>query len=516
MSTEMIQAIATLWPLALIVFFAGFTIYFRKPLWKMLERGGTRIHIRRGQTEVAVVQDREPPARVESPPEEKPALEKPIAEVGAKGAPQVPEGPGDWRLRMFEAASAKNVAELEKAFLKLQENTTDQRERLENEISYHHLRFDCGDTSSIGKLEEIASRNPDVASSTYAVLGRCFEEAREFERAVQAYEASVSTATTDEERAERTVALAVSLYPTGQWQNGLSKIMAELGNEKSSVARATLYTGLARLFELQDDSELRALALEKAVELKPNDPSLRFRTAYSYGNKQMHYLALLHYRASLEFKPNDESTLNNLGVAYERLDLPIISARFYRKAADKGLTLAMANLAQKYLQAGFVEQAAEVLEKAKQMKQVHPNVGRALATVADKEKEQNDKESDALKEAHAQQKFLRSFAESYFTPKPDEMNLSGSWRLGNLDVPIVQTGTRVEAAWSDKVWKYRVIGNIQNHGVVLERSKAPGFDEFSSDGRGYAHLAPDGSLQMMTIAGGKHRVDRLERFTPSP
>ena len=66
--------------------------------------------------------------------------------------------------------------------------------------------------------------------------------------------------------------------------------------------------------------------------------------------------------------------LNNLGVQYETLKMPGKCVESYYKSADHKETLAMANLAQKYLDQGFVNNAKELIDKANE---------RAAQTVAE-------------------------------------------------------------------------------------------------------------------------------------
>jgi hypothetical protein len=90
--------------------------------------------------------------------------------------------------------------------------------------------------------------------------------------------------------------VARCLFKIGKKEEGFARIMDMLGKVISPAAMSRLYEGLAELYNEDQDLELRAFALEKALELKPNDTAAHFKTAYSYSFKNLERLALLHYK----------------------------------------------------------------------------------------------------------------------------------------------------------------------------------------------------------------------------
>src|SRR6202521_367143 len=59
-----------------------------------------------------------------------------------------------------------------------------------------------------------------------------------------------------------------------------------------------------------------------------------------------------------------QMTWNNLGVVLDHFGLLGMAVQAYRKSEDMGETLAMSNLAQKFIFAGFVREAQEQCDKA--------------------------------------------------------------------------------------------------------------------------------------------------------
>ena len=97
----------------------------------------------------------------------------------------------------------------------------------------------------------------------------------------------------------------------GRPQEAYDKIMHELASVSSPAAAAELYQGLASLYEEEGNHELRAIAVEKALEARPEDTSMRFNAAYSFSEKGFAALALLHYSTLRRFKPDHATALNN-------------------------------------------------------------------------------------------------------------------------------------------------------------------------------------------------------------
>ena len=218
--------------------------------------------------------------------------------------------------------------------------------------------------------------------------------------------------------------------------------------------------------------------MEKAIEGRPNNPNLRFEAAYTYSQQSFARLALFHYRLHLGFHPDDPVSLNNLGVEYGRLTMPSKSIRHYKKSAGFNDTLAMANLANTYMNVGFISEAEQILTKARAMSEVHPNVGSAIAELGKIEAAEKETETKCIEAARDQQRFFSEFAEAYFiTPpkKPREANFSGRWKfLYGMEIDITQANGQIESNWESGGAKYSLRATVRNRGFkgTLETKSA--------------------------------------------
>jgi hypothetical protein len=189
-------------------------------------------------------------------------------------------------------------------------------------------------------------------------------------------------------------------------------------------------------------------------------------------------------------------------VQYKNLQMQIGAVNYYKKAVELHETLAAANLAHIYMDAGFIEEASQILDEVQQRKDVHPNVWTAMAELSNRKKEEAQIEECYLKLAKEQQGFLRSFAEAYFTEKLNCLNsFIGLWRFSNgKKIIITQTEDKIEAKYNPDNQNERkyFIGRASNQAARLT-FPSPSSYSFENES-GYAYLSPDGQkLRIMIL-----------------
>ena len=197
------------------------------------------------------------------------------------------------------------------------------------------------------------------------------------------------------------------------------------------------------------------------------------------------------------------------------------SVRTYNKAVERDETLASANLAYRLMNAGFAEETQQILDKAREQKEIHPNVGRAIAALSEKEEEESKTEQNALKTAREQETFLHSFAEAYFTKRPDSPSFSGVWRFPDgVEMRMTQKEDQIEATWVRNEKEYELTGRASNRaGRITSKRKIKvslltGLLRSDRESRGYIYLSQDGQqLFRMRIKGESHYIEMLDRIS---
>ncbi|MCI0394664.1 MAG: tetratricopeptide repeat protein [Chloroflexi bacterium] len=504
MNSEALQTFA--WPMAVVLIVLILGLLFRKQLASVIENKDVRV--KRGDTELEVRRPVEATIVPITPVEGQTVSQPPSEEQAEKKEEEreqllgpEPKSSAKLASEMFLALSSGDFELGEQKYEELQNLEKDRIQKLRNEAYYYYLRFLRGDTSALTKLQDLA-RQPDASAIAHYRIGMCFDQVDNYDRASMAYELAVRDATEPSTRAAAVAAAANSLFKAGKEEQAFVRIGKELAKTTVPQAISRLYEGLANLYEMKGNHELRALALDKALENDPNNTRLRFDAAYAFGEDNMHHLALLHYEILLRFNPKHEAALNNIGVAYEALKMPIHSTESYKKSVELGNTLASSNLAFKFMQGGLAQEALEILNEAKSRQNVNPNVGTAVARLASMKEAETEAEESAQDLARRLRRFYLEFATAFFVETSDIPNFGSSWLSGEgIEMRVTQTNGQIEAEWKEGNKPRKLAGVINNRAALVTT-----FTEKYDFSTNTSKLAPDGGIGRVYLSGDGQRL----------
>ena len=108
------------------------------------------------------------------------------------------------------------------------------------------------------------------------------------------------------------------------------------------------------------DEEINAL--EKFIYNNPEDKNKRFRIAYLYADREQNLLSLYHYNILINQDSSYQPALNNLGVLFDKFGLPIKTVSAWNNAKDQGDAHAAGNLANRLIDAGFINKAKHLID----------------------------------------------------------------------------------------------------------------------------------------------------------
>jgi len=414
-SPEMIAAIGSLWPLAVLAVIAILIIILRKPLRKLLENivttseKATNLEFKTGPVGLSMkststeVSQLTVGVRPETQKNVAPAIED-VASIESKLDASTEGEPSDPSRslsdELFDAIINRSAEGVESAYARMQEAEANAEKKIRNEAIYLYARFRLGDSSAIRRLEEL-TQTEESAAAAYIWLALCYQSANDQKRAGEAFERGAEKETDLQRRAHTFVNAANCYSEIGVGEDGIGLLCREIAKTADHGVLAILYKGLASLYKAADKKDLQVLALEKAVEYAPNDTSVLFDAAYAFSESEMRALSVesemlalsvAHYGSIVNFDPAHAEAMNNLGVAYQSVKMPIHAVSAYQKAVNLGNTLASANVAYLLMEAGFATEAKETLDKARLASDVHANVGSALAALAQKKAAEDEKE----------------------------------------------------------------------------------------------------------------------------
>src|SRR5262249_54775087 len=149
---------------------------------------------------------------------------------------------------------------------------------------------------------------------------------------------------------------------------------------KVSDGELVLLETLRKVADFYKDKDLLFGVLERILQFHPDDFETRFSLAFNYSEAAQNELSLLHY-LKIPYEDRGSVTWKNLGVAFDHCNLSSKSVDAYRKAEEAGETLAMSNLAQKFISSGFLCEANEVCKRAMSIEGFHQNVSHAVSRI---------------------------------------------------------------------------------------------------------------------------------------
>jgi tetratricopeptide (TPR) repeat protein len=243
------------------------------------------------------------------------------------------------------------------------------------------------DSEALARLESLAKESL-VKYLALRFLAKVYEQAGSLTEAEAAYRLSIESTPRDRERSRHQAAISLSSLLTRRGRRDEARTELEHALSAGSPDRDTesdLYEALAVTLDSDKERLLRASALQRAALLAPTDAVKRFNAAYAFAQisgKDSKNVALFDYNAVLALNRDHIAACNNLGVTLQVLELPAMSIQAFRRASELGNTLATANLAARYLDGGFLEEAQKALASASTGEDVHENVGHVLARAA--------------------------------------------------------------------------------------------------------------------------------------
>ncbi len=204
----------------------------------------------------------------------------------------------------------------------------------------------------------------------------------------------------------------------GKYDEAINLLSEPLHNDVLKKYKAKVLAGLAKITKISKDSEKFFVYAEGSLNLDSSNTELRFDLAYQHSQKDQNKLALLHYK-KLTDTIKSPMGLNNLGVQYGTLKLPAKSVESYFKATENNVTLAMANIAQKYLNEGFIKDAKNEIKKANELSkegvEVHGNIGFAKNRLDTILEDEENREKEILLEAEKEREFRVKYSEAFYS-----------------------------------------------------------------------------------------------------
>lgn len=288
-----------------------------------------------------------------------------------------------------------------------------------------YLNLTHGKGGSLSQLTKLAADDQGNSKiSTY--LARIYEKYEDFGKAAETYTKAADLAGDITDALRLLGEAACAHQSSGNMVEALALVArmrsmsAKVGKGEKEVLQAE-----RKLAEIAHEDEILIATMERLLDLDPTDMDTRFALAYKYSDQGRNELAAMHY-ARIPYAERSAIAWNNLGVAFDKIGLPAKSVDAYRKSEKMGETLAMSNLANKFIEAGFLSEAQAICDEALKLNNIHQNVGSTLGRLKGLPEVENKEEAEAQKKAKPLSEFNKEFGRGVARPMP--INLATRWQ----------------------------------------------------------------------------------------
>lgn len=392
-------------------------------------------------------------------------------EASNDGQDRADDAAGPLRLKAFvRMREGKDDEETEALWERVRTLETDPFERKLDLVRRLYGAFLGGtDAGALEKIEQAADEDSEIAGYALSMLGRCLLDAGKPDDAADAWKRALQQDDGPRARAQRLASRAQALRAAGKLDLADAELRAALAEPWAEPeAEAEVWVALAVTRGEVGDSFGRGLARLRAAELLPTDVSARFEAGWALSNAdedRFRPLILHEYDIAISFSPDHQAALNNTGASLQGANLSAAAVDYYRRASKAGSTLADSNLAYLYLNAGFVDDAARVLEAAEQAEKPHQNVAAARSALAGRRADQTEALSASKQQGQRIASFMAELADETFRPR-DAAFVASGWELDGSAVEATLKGDNLTFEWNlGKKKDFRFQGTVHGNGA---------------------------------------------------
>lgn len=346
----------------------------------------------------------------------------------------------DYLHEVYGAVFEKN----DKRIDELRRDLSKKHEKDVNQIAYWeatiiHAKRVFHNEDVLQQLRDLSQTYPK-SQIIHRYIGMCLEDYRSYDEAAKEYLEAKKLSLVPKDQIKNLNLAATAVLKNGDEISAMQMLYDAFRDYSEPIFSAMLFEALAYICLLNKQDDLFLSFSEKSLMIVPNNNSLRFKLAYRYSEIGKSDFALYHYQILIQTDPS-ATNLNNLGVAYSELKMEAKSVDYYRQAAAKKMRLAMANIAQQYLDEGFMQEAKTILDEANKIEEDDKGaVARAISRIAQINEAEGEKEEEALKGIEAERKFRLKFSEAAIAQAID---FTGFWKGKHGDINITVSGQEI-------------------------------------------------------------------------
>ena len=294
---------------------------------------------------------------------------------------------------------------------------------------YFDERFRGGATDALNELKKLKLQNP-ARYEPIRALASSYYGTGEFDLAAQFYLEAANLQ--NGERKGRSLLMASkALKETKKYREADDIVDSALTLVPESLRDEAISLHY-ELLKLQGRDYFAFARAEAALHENPVLP-IRFTLGLDYRAKNLHEIALHHFKFLCDHNSENAASLHNLALLFADCKMPIKAVEHYRRAIALGETLSAANLGSMYLDCGLADEATSLMKEAMKQENYDDFLDRRLAEVAQRRAGERDAETTVLKEANEKRAFLMETGDAMKAPLPP---IEGRWRFPFGEMPL--------------------------------------------------------------------------------
>lgn len=306
-------------------------------------------------------------------------------------------------------------------------------------------------------MDQFAIDHPDNADVVmYRAQG--YQRYGEQEKAAQYFEVAAQKTENELEKLGRygDSAIAFAAATRRDQAQRIVEKMKSMTPPQENGELTILYT-LKEITKIEKSDDEFCSLTEKLLDLRPDDIDLRFELAYKYSDKGAEELSLYHY-LKIPYRERTPITWNNLGVQFDHFKLASKSVEAYRESEKHEETLAMSNLAYKFIKAGFLTEAEEICNRAIKIKDYHKNVVSAIGRIRELPEEEGKELKELQNKAIPLSEFFKNYG--YALAKETVGDHQGRWQGNACELSITIKGDSFKAEGSYERISYNSLAGL--------------------------------------------------------
>ncbi|MBA4016204.1 MAG: hypothetical protein C0483_03345 [Pirellula sp.] len=408
-----------------------------------------------------------------------------------------------------------DFAGAEQLFERLCSETTDPKSQDELRVEFLYFRVVYAhDVDAQTELEK-ATASPAVGAFATHLLAYALETVGAPHDAAAMLARVAAAATSPDDKARLSLKRSEVFDKSGNPTAARVAVLDALKCAVNPKVRAAAFAKLSELFDGPYPAFTKAALLCRAASLDPST-NRRFFAGLELSNAGLNRSGMLQYEYILVTEPDHVGALNNQFVSIQETGLIGKAIGRLKAAADKGMPLAAANLAHKYMAAGFMDEAAEWIKKGLKCEDPH-ELGSAMTALKEQQEDEAKKWSAMKKRANGELRFFESLADA-LAASADGTTIAGDWRTSTASTAVVtiDDAGNITADWGEGSHKGRLTGSIIGKAIIGKYETWDSlWDKFRDNGTAFLAQTSDFDVACLLLANdGETQIVEWRRPAP--